>query len=312
MYGPQFYLLVEPLAAFPYGWAALTWGALNSVLYFGSCYVLLRTCRHLWSESRFVFLLAAAYPAFFSLIAFGQSSAPALALFTVAFLALRDRRPFVAGLAIGSLVYKPQLGLAAAIILLVAGEWKLISGAITAAMGQVGFAWAYFGSEVMKRYGQTLLEWRKAEPFLEPKLYQMHSLRSFWSLLLPWRSAATGLYAICSIAVLVLSVTLWKKGKDLRCCYAGLLLCTILISPHLWIYDLVILLPAFLLLSEWVIEQAGKETAIRMWVLLYACYVLPLLGPAARFTRIQVSVVAFAATLTFLWREGQRASLRQA
>jgi hypothetical protein len=311
MYGPQFYLLLESLAALPYGWAALTWALLNGALYFGSCYALLRTCRYLRSEPRLVLLLALAYPAFFSLIAFGQSSAPALALFVFAFLALRRRQYLLAGLAIGSLVYKPQLGVAAGIVLLGAGEWKVISGAVVAAVGQLGFAWIHFGSEVMKRYGQSFLRLQSAETYLEPRLYQMHSLRSFWSLLVPWRSAALVFYMVSSIALVALTVAVWRKAKDLRLRYATLLLCTVLASPHLWIYDLVILAPAFLLLAEWGLEQADKQAAARMWVLLYAGYALPLLGPVAQFTRLQLSVVAFVAMMLALLRETRSTSLLQ-
>jgi len=295
MYGPQAYFLFEPLAALPYRWAALVWALLSAAVYFGCCYALLGTCKYLRAESHLLFLLAVAYPAFFSLIAFGQSSAPALALFTLAFLALRDRRRFLAGLAIGSLIYKPQLGVAAAIILLGAGQWTVIAGAITAAVAQIGFAWAWFGAEVMRRYGQSFLRLRSAEPFLEPRLYQMHSLRSFWSLLLPWRNGALALYIFCGVAILALGIVYWRKAKDLRLRYAMLLLCTVLVAPHLWIYDLVILAPALLLIGDWVFEHRDRESAADVRLLLYCCYTLPLLGLVAQFTRVQLSVTAFAA-----------------
>jgi len=312
MYGPQFYLLFEPVAALSYSWAALIWALLNTALYFACCYALLRKCAQLRSEWRLITLLAVAYPAFFSLIAFGQSSAPALALFVLAFLSLQNRRTFVAGLAIGSLVYKPQLALSAVLILLGAGEWKVISGAITAAAAQLGFAWVYFGAKVMRRYLGSFAQLRSAEPFLEPKLYQMHSLRSFWTLLLPLRSAALAAYIISSFALVALGVMFWKRGKDLRLRYAALLLGTVLIAPHLWIYDLVILVPAFLLVAEWVREHADAQSQARLWILLYACYVLPLLGPVAQFTHIQLSVIAFTLTMVELGRRNRTALIGEA
>ena len=312
MYGPQFYLLFEPLAALPYSWAALIWAFLNTALYFACCYALLRKCAQLRSEWRLITLLAVAYPAFFSLIAFGQSSAPALVLFVLAFLALQSRRGFVAGLAIGSLVYKPQLAVGAGLILLGAGEWRVISGAITAAAAQLSFAWIYFGSEVMKRYSQSFARLGSVELFLEPKPYQMHSLRSFWSLLVPWRGADLALYIATSLGVLAFGAIFWKKGEDLRLRYAALLLGTVLVAPHLWIYDLVILAPVFLLVAEWAREHACTQAAARFWVLLYACYTLPLFGPVAQFTRVQFSVIAFTMTMVALARRDQRASTAQA
>jgi hypothetical protein len=47
-----------------------------------------------------VLILAFAYPAFWHLIAWGQTSALALACFTLAFFALRTKREFLAGLAL--------------------------------------------------------------------------------------------------------------------------------------------------------------------------------------------------------------------
>jgi hypothetical protein len=152
----------------------------------------------------------------------------------------------------------------------------------------------------MKRYGEAFLRLPSAQPFLEPKLYQMHSLRSFWSLLLPWKSVAFGLYATSALAILAIGVTCWRRGRDRRLVFATLLLCTVLVAPHLWIYDLVILAPAFVLVGDWALQHCQGQTAGDIWLLLYACYLLPLLGPLAKFTRVQLSVIAFAGTLFLL------------
>ena len=301
MYGPQVYLLFTPLATLPYGWAALIWSLLNCAIYAGCCYALWRSSPALKRCGHLVFLLAVAYPGFFSLIAFGQSSAPALVLFTLAFLALKIRQPFLAGLAIGCLIYKPQLGIAAAIVFTMAGEWRIIAGAAIAAATQLGLAWTLFGSEVLRHHAEMLLRLSPAQPFLEPKLYQMHSLRSFWMLLVPWRSGAMGLYLISAVAALAITVACWRKGCDLRLRYAALLFCTALVAPHLWIYDLVILVPAFVLTADWALESSSNPLKSLLGVVLYGCYVLPLLGPITSVIRLQLSVPAFAVCLWVLW-----------
>lgn len=308
MYGPQVYAMFEALASLPYTWAAIIWALINSAVYFACCYALWRKCMQLRPYGYLAMLLAAAYPGFFSLIAFGQSSAPALALFTVAFFALQAGKPFVAGLAIGSLIYKPQLGLAAAVILLAAAEWKIVAGAVTAAVAQLGLAWAHFGSEVMRQYAEVFLRIGRAEPFLEPKLYQMHSLRSFWMLLIPWRTLETALYLISAAIMLTIGITCWRRAADLPIRYAALLVSTVLVAPHLWIYDLVILAPALLLLGNWALGHPNAVATPGLRVLLYACYALPLLGPLAILTRLQLSVVAFAGLLWAIWIASNKAS----
>ena len=310
MYGPQVYLWFVPLAGLSYGWAALVWALLNATVYFGCCYALWHKCALLRAHEYLVFLLAAAYPGFFSLIAFGQSSAPALALFTLAFFAFDARQPFLAGVAIGSLVYKPQLGVAAAVIFLAAAEWKIVAGAVASFVAQLGLAWVWFGGKVMHGYGQTFLRLGSAQPFLEPKLYQMHSLRSFWMLLLPWPRFALALYLGSAASVLVLAVMCWRIMDDLRLRYAVLLVSSVLVAPHLWVYDLVVLTPALLLLGDWALQHPSAEVTPKVKVLLYACYALPLLGPMVRFTRLQLSVLGFTALLWVLWTLSRQSQQR--
>jgi hypothetical protein len=299
-YGPQVYLPFSVLARLSYLWAALAWALLNCALYFASCYALWRACPKLQPHTLAVLLVAAAFPGFFSLIAFGQTSGPALALFTLAFLALRSRREFLAGLALGSLIYKPQLGLAAAVVFLVAAEWRVLAGALAGVAAQISFAWAGFGTAVMKQYFSSLLRTSQALPFIEPRLYQLHSLRGFWLLLLPWRTVAMVLYALSAMTVVGLAVLCWRSRASLALRYAALLIATVLVAPHLMGYDLVILAPAFLLLGSWILEHAKTIAAPPVRVLLYLCYALPLLEPVAKFTYVQFSVVGFVALLVFV------------
>lgn len=301
-YGPQVYLPFSVLARLPYIWAALAWALLNCVLYFACCTALWRSYPRLRPYAFAVFLLAAAFPGFFNLIAFGQTSGPALVLFTLAFLALRSRRNFLAGLAIGSLIYKPQLGLAAAVVFLLAAEWKIVAGALAASAAQLSFAWGWFGSAVMKQYFHSLLRTNQALPFIEPRLYQVHSLRGFWLLLLPWSNVANVLYLLTALTVLALTVLCWRSRAPLALRYAALLLATVLVAPHLMAYDLVILAPAFLLLGNWALEQAEAVAVPGLRVFLYLCFALPLLEPVAKFSHLQFSVIGFVALQGFVWR----------
>lgn len=247
-------------------------------------------------------ILAIAFPGFFHLLAWGQISGLALLCFTLAFLALRRNHKLLAGLAIGSLIFKPQLGLAAAVVFVFAREWQAVAGAVTSAIIQLGAAWIHFGSEVMRAYLHALIHVREVLPLLEPRLYQTDSLRSFWSLLLPWPRVALALYVISAIASLVLAVRCWRSEASLAVRFSALLLATVLVSPHLTVYDLVILAPAFLLLGDWATAHREHAFALRIRELLYLCYPLFLMGPVARITHLQLSVVAMAGLLWIAWQ----------
>jgi hypothetical protein len=295
LYGPQVSLLFAPLARLPYGWALTAWLSFNVVIYALCCYAMWKRCANLQSYGWTVLILAMAFPGFFHLMLWGQTSGLALLCFTLGFLAINSERHFLAGLAIGSLIFKPQLALAAAAISLFSGEWRTVLGAISAAAAQLALAWAHYGTFVMRSYLQALSRIREVARLLEPRLYQTHSLRSFWSLLLPWPGIAFAFYVVCAIAVLVIAIQCWRSRAPLNSRYSVLLLASVLVAPHLTVYDLVILAPAFLLLGDWAIQTPAPPLAPAAQVLLYISYPLFVLGPVSRFTHVQLSVLVMTA-----------------
>jgi Glycosyltransferase family 87 len=303
MYPPAVSLLFAPLARLSYGWALSLWWIFCALLYGICCYWTCRTCENLREPGVLIALLAAAYPAFFHLIAWGQTSALALLCFTLMFFCLRGEHEFFAGIALGCLIFKPQLGLAAGLVFLSIGAWRVLAGALMAASAQLTVGLFYYGAEPMRQWISTLAHVGALLPQLEPKPYQTHSLRTFWSMIIPWPSLSVGLYLLSAVAVLWLAIACWKRPSiPLELRYSSVLLATVLVAPHLTVYDLVILAPMFILLADWLIGHAASDAVSRMGTLLYLIYVLPLLGPFARWTHVQLSVIAMAVLLYLIWR----------
>ncbi len=316
LYGPQVALVLAPFAKLPYVPALIAWWIVTTIIYGASCYLIWTRCPRLRESRSTVLVVALGYPAFFALIAWGQSSAPALLAFALGYVALRVDRRFLAGLAIGVLAYKPSLAVGPAIVFLAAAEWRIVAGAILSAVAQLAFAWAYFGTVVMKAYAKALLNAPHQFGYVEPKVYMVHSLRAFWAMLVPAPKVAFVLYVACAIAVLVLAVRTWKGTAALDLTYSSLLLATVLVAPHLTIYDLVIVAPVFMLVPECLQDSNNSFTAANenadgvQRLLLYLCYGLPLLGPVTRWTHIQLSALAFAALLYVLWHRTKPARSR--
>ncbi len=298
LYPPPVSLLFAPLAHLSYGRALALWWLCTAMIYGVCCYWIWRVCPNLRDFGGTVALVAIAFPAFFHLIAWGQTSALALACFTAGFLLLRDKREFAVGLALGCLIFKPQLGLAAGLVFIVAGRWRLMAGAVLSAAAQIGAGIAYYGVEPLCSWLRTLLHVPALFSSFEPRPYQTHCLRTFWSLLVPWSGVAFGLYVVSAIVVLAGTITVWRRQESLSLKYSALLLATVLVSPHLTIYDLVILAPAILLLTDWLISHPSAPQGTG--TLLYLVCALPLLGPYTRWTHLQLSVVAMAALLFLL------------
>ena len=299
-YPPQFSLLFCPFAHLSYRWALTVWWSLTLLLYAICCYAVWKVCPRLRHWPRTAALLCFAYPAFFHLIAWGQTSAIALACFTCAFLLLRNHREFGAGLAFGCLAFKPQLALAVAIVFLAIQSWKILVGGIISAVAQFSCGFLYYGGAAYRDWLRTLARIPVLLPAFEPRPYQTHCLRTFWSMIIPWDSLAFGLYVLSSVVVLVWTISIWKSREPLSLRYFALLLAAVLVSPHLTVYDLVILAPGILLVVDWMMSEPLAPSG--MGTLVYLVSVLPLVGPFTRFIHVQLSVVAMMALLYMIWR----------
>jgi hypothetical protein len=119
------------------------------------------------------------------------------------------------------------------------------------------------------------------------------------------------LYILTSIAVLVIATVIWKAPLSLEVRYSALILAAVLVNPHIYIYDLLALAPALLLLADWSIHNADDTHKPGLVVLLYLAFLLPLFGPLAHWTHLQLTVVVFAALLWTLQTIG-RAKIAQA
>jgi len=305
LYPPQVSILFAPFARLSYPWALALWLTLGTLLYGLCCYAIWRACPSLRNYGFTVLVVALAYPAFWHLIAWGQTSALALACFTLAYFALRAKREFLAGLAFGCLIFKPQLGLAVAIVFLITLRWKIIAGALLSALAQLCMAGMYYGPGPFREWIRTLLDTPHRLPLLEPKVYQTHCLRTFWTMLVPWPSASFTLYVITALLVAGLTVVCWRSSLPLSLRYSSLLFATVLLAPHLTVYDLVIVAPAFLLISDWIATQPDNATP-RLKLLLYLAFALPLVGPFARWTHLQLSVLVMTAILYWIFELGRK------
>jgi hypothetical protein len=109
---------------------------------------------------------------------------------------------------------------------------------------------------------------------------------------------------LTSAFVLGLTIACWQRDKavPLSLRFSALLFASVLVSPHLTVYDLVILAPAFLLLAEWIVVHPFAASARRLDLILYLVYMLPLIGPLARWTHVQLSVITMAVALGLIWQ----------
>ena len=339
-YGPQMSVLFSPLARLPYGVALAVWMAITLVTYLGCAYLIWKVCPRLRDRAGTIFLVLLADPTLYYALSFVQISAIALACGTGGFLALRANRPFLAGMFIGSLIYKPSLGVAFGIVLVCAAlaglarpklardpsERRLVLGAIAGAAAQLAVGALFWGPSVLVDYVRAQL---RLIPDMRDEFYlhHVHSWRGFFEILgLPDAVAQTA-YVIAASLVLAVALRGWRSGGPLAVRYAVLLVATVLVNPHGYVYDSLILMPAFLLLWDWSEASRGRTvgdlvpavplawlrtrsfTTTFEW-LLYFCYFSPWFAIVAFVVRVQLSVPALSllglAAVGVLLREDRR------
>jgi hypothetical protein len=302
---PELAILFAPLAASPYGAALTIWLLLLTVLYAISCRLLWMRCGALHAYRREAVGCAIAFPGLYATVIHGQTSVFALLALTGALLALERGRRFAAGLALGCLVFKPHWIVAAGIVFLLAREWRVIAVVCVSALAQTGATLVVVGPKVLLDYLTTLQSVGRFGDLLEPR--PGYSLKSFFTVFVPNWSLAIALYAVAALAVAAMAARIWRADArfDLRA--SSLVLAIVLVNPHVFEYDLLVLAPAFFLLANALAEGAAPEIGGRAWTwALAALFVAPILTAIPPPVRLQCSVTVMTAILFRMWRSAKR------
>ena len=307
IYGLQTALLFAPLAALPFASAALVWAGTTIAVFVGCVFVVWNRAPVLSPFNALRLPAALALVPLYSLTTAGQTSILPLVCLTAGYLALRAGRTGWAGFALGSMVVKPQYGVAVAGVAILCREWRIVLGAAAGIALQWGISAAVFGPDVLPQYFNMLLRGPALASKLEPNLAQFHSLRAFWVLLL-FPTSAVLAYLLSGAAVLAAAVRLWRSGAPLEYRYSGLVIATVLCSPHMGAYDLVILAPAFVLTAVTLLQypRAGGV----LGTLLVLCFIAPFTGAFTKATHLQLTVPALVTWMLALYQDARRHAVR--
>jgi len=252
------------------------------------------------AEHEVVLLARAQLGAHLRDVAEGARCRVALLAIAAALFALRHGRSFVAGLAIGCLAFKPHWLLAAGAVFVALREWRVVVGALTGAAGQFGITCLLMGPAVMGAYWRTLQTVQRLGDLLEP--YPGESLRSFFKVFVPFEKAALVAYLLVAVATLYVAMRIWRSRASFELRSSGVVLATLLVSPHAFPYDLILLAPVFFLVANWLADHPSHPPSRAISLTLCALFVAPLLRALPPPVRIQFSVTAMALLLVWLWQ----------
>jgi hypothetical protein len=288
VYGPQTALIFLPLASLPYLSAGFVWAAVTASVYGLTVWSVWRSVRGALADGWIVAAAAAAFPPFWNLILHGQTTLVPLAAYSLAWLALTRGRVFLAGLALGLLSVKPQFGLMLAFVTLACGHWSLMTGAVASVAFQAAGVALVMGPDVLVAYVDTVLGIPAMAAQLEPRPYQLHSVRVLTTLV----PGALGevLYAVAFLLLGWQASRVWRGSAPTALRLGIVIFASALASPHLTVYDATVLVLPFLWLAAWV--RTDEPTGLRdvFWPLVYGLFIFFLL-PSALFVGVQISVL---------------------
>lgn len=288
-YPPTFFFAVVPLALLPYLQAWLVWIAASAAFCLASLRLIL-------PRLALPVLLAAPGSLWCALV--GQNGFLTAGLMA-ATLALLDRRPWLAGVFLGLLTYKPHFGLLFPLFLILERRWASFVIAGMVALALAGASVAVFGLDTWKAFiaaapgaTDTVLLSRGTTAFKVQSFYAVFyqlTGNSGLALLLHFALAA----CICATFL-----WLWRRpaAQAVRC--AALVAASFLMTPYAYIYDTTVLTVAAAFLAK-----DGMERGFRPWdrlLLLIACLlpgIFDLLG----------SITGPLASLLLLWLAMRRA-----
>lgn len=308
LYPPFFLFIAGALALMPYLLALIVWQGATFALYLLAIRAIIRTApaargpNHLW------LLLAIAYPAVFINLGHGQNGFLTAALFAAALVTL-ERRPVLAGMLFGLLVYKPQFGLLIPLALLASGRWRAImaAGATVAVLALATLA--AFGPEVWSAFLASSKIARTV--LLESGEVGWHKLVSVLSWVRMWGGSINAAYAIHGFVALVAAaavVWLWRSPTRYPLKAAGLTVAAIVAALHSHDYDLMLLAPA---LAFFVVDGLSRGFGPYEKTVLAAVWIVPLVSRSvAQVALIPLGTIATLMLLALvLWRAAGRPAI---
>ena len=305
-YGPQVALAFGPLARLPFLTSFAVFSVLSACAYVAAVWLLWRHAPGLAGGGGYAVLLAAAFPALLVSLRFGQISTFTLLAPAGAVAALAANRRLLAGACLGLLAYKPQLLVVLLPTLVLARDWRSLGGVVASGAAQLGVAWLVVGTDAMRLYAQTLRELALHPDVVMLYPENSHSLRGFLRLLGVPPGAATAVLFAAFVACTLPIARAWRATQPPLMRVSFLVLMTVLLTPHLLTYDLLLLAVPILALADRAAgnrQDRGERHAVVLAVALYLAAFAPVLaGPF----RVQLSTVFVAAAAWFVWSRVRR------
>jgi hypothetical protein len=296
LYPPFFFAVAFLVASLPYAWGLAIWLAASFAAYLAAMRAILPRPETL--------LIAAAFPAVFINIGHGQNGFLTAALLGGA-LRWLDRRPWLAGVLIGLLAYKPQFGVLIPVALLAGGRWNTIGVAAATVAALVAVSFVTLGGGVWHAFADSMTFAQTV--VLERGGIGWEKIQSAFSAMRMWGAGVHSAYAIQIALALMLTASLawlWQSKAVFELKASALATASLLATPYVLDYDLVVLAVAIVFFVRHGMNRGFHDYEIS---LLAAAWFMPLLSRAiAGVTGIPLGLLVLLALYVFTLQRAVR------
>ena len=240
-YPPPFLFVAMVLAHFPYAAGLVGWCLVSFVPYMAMMHAVV--------GQRFGLVVGAALPVVLANTVVGQNGFLTAALLGGT-LVLMPTRPILSGMCLGLLSYKPQYGLLFPLVLIAASQWTVFLAAAVTTVVLALISWIAFGTDSWAAFFHWLPMFSQA--FFTEGRATWFKLQSVFGLVRTMGGSehlAWIFQWMVSGIVTIGVVMVWRSRVDYTLKAAALAVGTLLVTPYLFLYDLMILaIPIGLLL----------------------------------------------------------------
>jgi hypothetical protein len=256
-YPPSVMFLAAPFGQLGYLTALTCWTMTGVAVFFA-------VARRNVADWRVLIPILISPAALFCLIS-GQSSFLTAAVL-LAIFAWLDHRPVAAGLLIGLLTIKPQLGILFPFMLIASGRWRVFSVAAATTLVLVGATAVVFGPQVWVDFVMKGLPVqavvladvdRIATPFFPTVFMNLRGLNASY----PVAMTVQAMFAAVALGAVVWAFR-YRRNADPTVMMALFLACSVTASPYLLAYDLLpMAAAAVILLATARLDARGRRFA---------------------------------------------------
>jgi hypothetical protein len=232
-----------------------------------------------------------------------------LFLFGLTFVSLKRGQDFRAGVFLGLGLFKFPIVLPFALICLLRKKWRMMGGFVAAALALGALSVVAVGAAGIRSYGRLLLDIEKNPDnpiYISMRAWkQMPTFKGLLAAILNGRLATLqiSLLATASLGFVIFTAWRWRqedRGQSktsLPLMFAAALTVSQLAAPHLYIYDLTLmLLPVILVIGspQWSENSAQRKILLAIIAVLYAPPIFLLLLHWQALYLLAPALVAFA------------------